>query len=283
MSDENIKDQYRLEKRDTSHTIYLNVATRTKGTNMPDFHYHTSYELFYIKSGRADFIIGRSTYTVFDGNLLVIPPYVPHRSMYLRSKTDRIEVCIEETQIDDKMVGLLKKMSQNICYTISLKHQEFIMQLFSRIGDELRCGGVYSQELCRAYTYELLIMLYRHAVSTGMPGCIETAIPERIMEYISENYGQKIIISELAEKFHVCESTIYKSFKKYTGLKITDYINFTRVMNAERLMRETKLPLAEIAYQCGFNDCNYFSTVFGKYKSISPGKFMKSCRGTSEQ
>ena len=279
MSDENNKQQGRLEERNADNSIYLTVETRKKGAVMPDFHYHTSYELFYIKSGRADFIIGKSTYTIFDGNLLVIPPYVPHRSMYLRSKTDRIEMCVKESQVNEQMARLLKAMSQDICYTISLKHQEFILQLFNRINEELSCGGTYSEELCLAYTYELLITLYRHAVKTGLPGCVETAVPEKIMEYVSENYSQRITIAGLAQWLNVSESTIYKSFKKYTGLKVTDFINFTRVMNAERLMRETDQPLGEIAYQCGFSDCNYFSIVFKKYKNVAPGKFMRSCRG----
>lgn len=278
MSEFEKMQQGRLEERNTENSIFLSMDTRSKGAGMPDFHYHTTYELFYIKSGRADFIIGNNTYTIGDGNLLVIPPYVPHRSMYPKTKTERIEVCIRASQLNAHMAELLQNMSQHICYTVSLKHQEFILQLFHRIGKELEGGRAYSEDLCMAYICELLVTLYRHAVQADFPGCMQTAVPEKVMEYVSQHYAQRITISELAAELNVCESTIFKTFKRYTGLKVTDYINFTRIMNAERMMRETKLPLLEIAYQCGFTDCNYFSMVFKKYKNVTPGKFMKSCR-----
>lgn len=278
MPDMNENQQWKFEDRVGSQPLYINMYTR-KGDLMPHFHYHTSYELFYIKSGAANFILGNKSHTIYDGNLLVIPPYVPHRSIYATDKeTYRIELQIKHSLLSENMSRILKHLSENPCYTISLKYQTQVLNLFAQMSTEQHSIKDYTADLCLAYISEFLITVYRNAVRCEASTDSTALLPQKIMAYISENYYRNITIAELSAEFNVCDSTIYKSFKKHTGLKITDYINFTRVMNAERLMRETELSLTEISYQCGFNDCNYFSIVFKRYKNMAPARFKRQKR-----
>lgn len=263
-----------LDEKITTRPVTLNAAIRTKGFEMPDFHYHTSYELFYIKSGRADFFINEKIYSLTDGDLLIIPPFVPHRSKYAKSQTAfRFEISIMDSQLSESLSHILGKLAKNICYTISLKYQDVIVKLLEQLDEEFHFPGEYADEMISAYVSELLILFHRHTEHSKMPGSLEDRLPEEIMEYITQNYSHRLTIAELAAHFHVSESTIYKTFKKYTGLRVTDYINFTRVMNAERMILETQLPLTEISNLCGFTDSNYFSSVFKKYKNMTPAKF----------
>ena len=147
------------------------------------------------------------------------------------------------------------------------------------MNDEFHSKQDYSEDMCLVHISEFLITVYRHAVKCVASGADNMLLPQKIMEYISDNYHRNLTISELSGVFNVSDSTIYKSFKKHTGLKVNDYLNFTRVMNAERLMLETDLTLTEISYRCGFNDCNYFSSVFKRYKNMAPGRFMRLKRG----
>ena len=43
----------------------------------------------------------------------------------------------------------------------------------------------------------------------------------------------------------------------------------------EKLLQENELPVTQIAEQCGFNDSNYFSTVFKRVKGMTPQKYRK--------
>jgi len=281
----NIQGQYgKLQERVGEKSLFVDKHIWKGGYHMPYFHYHTSYELFYVKSGTADFIIDNKSYTIKDSGMLVIPPYVPHRSMYAETaETHRIEIQIKSELLNANMHGILESLSKNICYTLSLKYHESVTRLLNRLNDELYSGKAYSEDMCQAYISELLVTMYRHAVCCSESNEGDESLPQKIMEYISENYACKITIPEIAETFNVCESYVYKTFKRHTGLKITDYVNFTRVMNAERLIRETCLSLTEIAYRCGFNDYNYFFSVFKKYKSMTPGKLMKKYRAPMEE
>ena len=45
---------------------------------------------------------------------------------------------------------------------------------------------------------------------------------------------------------------------------------------AEKLLKAKKMPITHVAAACGFNDSNYFSTVFKKIKGITPLKYSKT-------
>lgn len=267
-----------LEERVGSRSLYVEMREKKGSYNMPHFHYHSSYELFYIKSGTANFIIGNKNYTVYEGSLLIIPPYVPHKSIYTESQeTYRIELQVKSSFLTKNMSGIIENLSKDVCYTLSLKYQTYVLKLLTKIKEELKSKREYAEDLCLAFVNELLINIYRHAVKCEAFASNDL-LPEKIMKYIAENYHRDITIRELSNQFYISESTIYKSFQKHTGLKIKDYINFTRIMNAERLMCETELTLTEISYRCGFNNCNYFCSVFKRYKNTTPGKFMRQKR-----
>ena len=49
-----------------------------------------------------------------------------------------------------------------------------------------------------------------------------------------------------------------------------------RIHNAARLLTaSSRCSITEVAAQCGFNDSNYFTSVFKKIKGITPYKFYK--------
>ena len=79
----------------------------------------------------------------------------------------------------------------------------------------------------------------------------------------------------MCKQFSVNESHLSKKFKNVSGTGITEYIAYVRIMNAELLLRQNKYTISEIAFKCGFNDSNYFSTVFKRIKGISPLKYAK--------
>ena len=59
---------------------------------------------------------------------------------------------------------------------------------------------------------------------------------------------------------------------------ISEYITFIRIINAEKLLLEGDDSITSVAQKCGFNDPNYFSTVFKKIKGITPLKFAKNAK-----
>jgi len=80
----------------------------------------------------------------------------------------------------------------------------------------------------------------------------------------------------LSKIFAMSESHLSRKFKYITGIGINEFITHVRMTNAEKLLRDKTLSITEVAQQCGYNDSNYFSTVFKKFKGISPLKFKQN-------
>jgi AraC-like DNA-binding protein len=71
------------------------------------------------------------------------------------------------------------------------------------------------------------------------------------------------------------ESRFSRVFKEVVGIGYKEYLNSVRLNQANRLLLNTSQSVSDIAYACGFNDSNYFSTFFKKTNGMSPLEFRK--------
>jgi AraC-like DNA-binding protein len=72
-------------------------------------------------------------------------------------------------------------------------------------------------------------------------------------------------------------STMYFSnaFKRVFNISPKQYILNKRLMESQRLLLETEMSVAEIAYAVGFDNENYFSEFFSSRVGISALKFRR--------
>ncbi|MCF2947378.1 AraC family transcriptional regulator [Paraglaciecola aquimarina] len=103
------------------------------------------------------------------------------------------------------------------------------------------------------------------------------AIKEPI-EYVRENYGKEISIEELAKLAFISVSALERRFKKYLSKTPKQFINEVRLENARRMLIETRLPIAEIAYRCGFSEHSYFSRQFKLQFGLLPSQLRESMK-----
>jgi AraC-like DNA-binding protein len=94
---------------------------------------------------------------------------------------------------------------------------------------------------------------------------------KRAVAYISSHAAEQISRWQLAEAVSVSEDYLTRIFRKETGLSPWDWLNRQRIHVATELLRQTGLPVNEVASRTGFRDQAYFSRVFKKIKGVSPG------------
>lgn len=95
-------------------------------------------------------------------------------------------------------------------------------------------------------------------------------------QFIRSQYAQDCGIDEIAAKLHVSRSSLTKSFKRATGQTVNQYLTGIRIDQAKRLLRLKSV--TEAAFEVGFNNSNYFSTVFKKQTGQTPKQFQKGIK-----
>lgn len=101
-------------------------------------------------------------------------------------------------------------------------------------------------------------------------------VMHRVIRYIRENYGKKLTLDEIADSVYWSKSYLSKVFKDEMGQTITAYISSVRIEKSKALLRDTQLPLVEVASAVGFDDQSYFTKTFRKLTGISPGKYREN-------
>ncbi|HCA30248.1 MAG TPA: hypothetical protein DER33_10320 [Syntrophomonas sp.] len=102
---------------------------------------------------------------------------------------------------------------------------------------------------------------------------------QSVFRYIKNNYTQAIDLKQLADIACLSVGHFCRIFKKLTGRSAIDYITQLRVEKAALLLRQGEYNIKEIAFATGFNDSNYFTRVFKKYKNTAPSEFKKRLAG----
>jgi len=98
-------------------------------------------------------------------------------------------------------------------------------------------------------------------------------IVNNALKYIEENYREKVMLSEVAEKTYVSQWHLSKLLNKHTGQNFSEILNGIRVEKAKELLADPSLRIGDIAEEVGFLDMAHFSRVFKKQVGISANEY----------
>lgn len=82
-------------------------------------------------------------------------------------------------------------------------------------------------------------------------------------------------VSDVVERIPVSRRKLERAFSAQLGRTMHDEITRVRIDEARRLLRNTSLPMKEIALMCGFSDDSKFSTAFRKTLGITPRDYRR--------
>lgn len=114
------------------------------------------------------------------------------------------------------------------------------------------------------------------------PKTFDTLV-EDIRHYIEENTHSNFSITALAEQYNYNEKYLGRLFKRRTGYTIREYCNQVRLNKAKKLLKSTKLSIAQIATQAGYNNVTYFNRVFKAHSRMSPLQYRQKKKSSKQQ
>lgn len=106
------------------------------------------------------------------------------------------------------------------------------------------------------------------------PGAV-TAV-QKAIQYMKQSFKENLTRDQLAENISLSPGYFSILFKAHTGVSPIRYLNKIRIDQSKLLLRNTDLPIKQIAEESGFEDSFYFSRLFQKETGMSPRDFRKS-------
>ena len=80
-------------------------------------------------------------------------------------------------------------------------------------------------------------------------------------------------VDALASESGIHRTTLLRIFKRKLGVTPFEYLSQFRIRRALRLLRETLLPVGEVAAQSGFRQCNHFCRAVRRSCGKTPSEF----------
>ena len=233
-------------------------------------HWHEHIELMYLIEGECDFLCNGRIYSAKSGDLMIINGTEIH-SFEVKKHMVFFSILLFPTFFADIDFG--NTLIENL-----VVNDKTVKECFDDIYSEYSEAGKLADMMMKSHTYKLVAYLARNYSQQNAQkndAASEARLDRlnRVLEYISENYSEKITTKYLSGMCFLSEAHFCRFFKSAVGKSCTEYVNQYRIEKASILLSNTNEPITAIAYTVGFDDINYFSRVFKKVKGITPGKY----------
>ncbi|MCG3087120.1 helix-turn-helix transcriptional regulator [Sporosarcina cyprini] len=101
-----------------------------------------------------------------------------------------------------------------------------------------------------------------------------TLVEEKVRERIALNYwNASWSLAACAEELNMHKSTLSRKYASEAGESFSDSLLKKRVEEAERLLQETDLSIADVAMAAGFTHATYFSRRFKEATGLTPNQY----------
>ncbi len=266
------------------HFIYTDVHLLPE--EQIDLHEQEYWELSYVIIGAGTRIIGNVREPFKSGEVLLIPPRIPHCWYFGKEETDKrgrisnITVMFSN-QLLDELPALFPSLQEKID---AMKQRKDAVQFEKEKANEIISLLLQMRQQTEAERIPTFISLLMETAADGderILGKYQKPDPaqerlDKVKVYVVCNFNRDISLDDMASHVAMNRSAFCTFFKRATGTTFFEYLNQYRIDQACRLLRLQTYNIAEVCYQCGFNNVPYFNRLFRRIVGMSPGEYVVS-------
>ena len=93
---------------------------------------------------------------------------------------------------------------------------------------------------------------------------------EQARAYINSHYSEKLALADVAEYLNISSGHLSNTFKKFTGVTISDYIAAVKIEHAKELIDTHKYLMYEISDMLGFENPTTSARYLKKSRELLP-------------
>lgn len=265
------------------------------------YHSHDYAQIWYVTRGCIKHCVEGQAHEMLVGDAFLLPPNVQHSTTLL----DGAHIICCEFYMEglfpdnpdtyNKICDITNTLSFIMLFqgtfqtaypkfTLSRKGQCRVEHLMKSMLDEYQQGDSFFDDYLRLLIIQLLITFQResafspaHTVSEKVYDKYRSMV-ENAVKYIDAHYDEPLTLDDACKISMVSKSYFCYLFKLLTNQTFVEYLADRRIDHAMELLRQTNLPVTDIAQLSGFNDSTNFSRTFKRLKGISPREYRNAIR-----
>lgn len=266
----------------------------------PTFHLHPEFQLSFVVKGEGTRFIGDNMKSFEDGDLVLTGPNLPHvwrndnkyfekgselsttviviyfhdcflgETLHLTEEMEDINRLFQKAlrgiEITGKTRMIVCEMMKKL---LGLKSMDSIIQLLSILNVLAKSND------CHLITHNHLVSLNTEAEANRM---------NKVYGYVMKNFRQKINLAEVADIVNMTDTSFSRYFKSRANKSFSDFLKEVRVEYACKLLKEERMNIDRIGYECGFqtlsNFNKQFKTVMGKQPHCYRNEYLQVAANT---
>lgn len=272
----------------------LYIADRKKKEFTYPIHNHKVYELNFVEhAAGVRRIVGDSNEIIGEYDLVLITsPDLEHVWEQNGCESEEIREVTVQFDIDFNSSGVFSRNPFNSMKKMMVEAQkglcfpmDAIMKVYTQL-DTLSSikDGFYAFMQFMTILYELSKCEGARPLASSSFAKVQVSSDSRrvqkVKEFIDQNYRYEIRLPQVADIAGMSPSAFSRFFKLHTGRNLSEYIIDLRLGYASRMLVDSTHSIAEISFNCGFNNLSNFNRIFKKRKGCSPSEFRENYHKT---
>lgn len=283
---DNLKEQAAHGSHEFPLQVYQDMEYCENGLILYN-HWHEEAEILFVTEGMMELVVDGISIIAGKNTIVLIPPNQLHGAYQYRDQTCRFTSIvfhpdfISSKNQDAIQAGQLNPFFENsfvssyVIYGTDLKC-EAVQHLLGELTAAYHASYPYRELLIKGYLYQILFHLLikeeKHNIKSTSD-YINEERKKKILRYIDENYQNPLNLDSLAKSVSLSREQFCRFFKKSFRSTPVYYLNRYRINRSMVLLRETGLPVIDIALAVGFDSSNYFAVSFRKATGMTPSQF----------
>ena len=281
-----IEQTIRIEGIRSDESDNLVMYTLKQEDTVP--HTHNFFELAYVLQGASDYTLNEYHGTLQTGDYFFID-YGSNHS-FINCQDMVIVNCLFLPEFIDETLQGCKSLEEllHACMiryyrlTVGLGWADRIFHdkdgkvgyLLKEMLEEYQDRKLGSTEIYRCKLTEILIYTLRLLVQTPQDFRPSSMINE-IIHYVNKRYKTPLSLQDICREKHYHLSYISRRFRQETGITFRDYVQKVRIEKSCELLSGSDMTVTEVANAVGYEDTQFFQTIFKKLLKMTPREYRK--------
>lgn len=253
-------------------------------------HCHKELEILHIRKGSIKLLYNQIPYSLNEGDIAIIPPYINHALPAPESPCERFAIELDIEIAEGKGAANLSSsvIYQKYFYNVQTLSCFWSPETYSKVKtliynmhDEYIKKELAWEFSIKTFTNLLILTAIRTFPKQDSPSPqTDTAMQklQNALQYIADNYNSYVSLDECAKLCDFSSSYFSRYFKKHMHITFQDYVKNTRIEHAKWLLMTTDYPITEIALNSGFSDIRVFNKIFKQETGETASHYRKNIK-----